>query len=341
MKAVILAGGLGTRLSEETIHRPKPMVEIGGKPMLWHIMKMYSKHGINDFIVCCGYMGYLIKEYFANYFLHTSDITFDLRENSIEVLDKRTEAWRVTLVDTGEQSMTGGRLLRVAQYLREDDVFCFTYGDGVSDLDISDTIAYHRSHGRLATLTAAVPPGRFGLLDIHEGSVTQFNEKPAGDGAFINGGFFVLSPGVLNYLEDDSTVWEQQPLMRLAADAQLMAYEHHGFWQCMDTARDLELQERLLAIGEWLSVNGAAIHGSRPHATTALTTDDGRRVRLTVGADGATYAIVLGASAGGRVAIDALPAGDVTVLGHGPVARDGATVEVPSLPAAAVTLRLA
>ncbi len=250
MKAVILAGGLGTRLSEETVHRPKPMVEIGGKPILWHIMKMYSAHGINDFIVCCGYRGYVIKEYFANYFLHTSDVTFDLRENSMEVLDKRAEAWRVTLIDTGEHSMTGGRLRRVAGYLKGEDAFCFTYGDGVSDVDISSTIEFHKSHGKLATLTAAAPPGRFGALDIQQGSVRQFSEKPAGDGAFINGGFFVLSPGALDYLEDDATVWEQEPLMRLAADGELMAYEHEGFWQCMDTVRDMTLLENLWDSGK-------------------------------------------------------------------------------------------
>lgn len=238
MKAVILAGGLGTRLSEETALRPKPMVEIGGKPMLWHIMKMYSQHGINDFIVCCGYMGYVIKEYFANYFLHTSDVTFDLKNNSIEVLDRRAEAWRVTLMDTGEQTMTGGRLMRVAEHLKGEEAFCFTYGDGVGDLDIGASIKYHKSHGKLATLTAASPPGRFGALGIEDGRITRFNEKPVGDGAFINGGFFVLSPGVLGYLKDDSTVWEQQPLMRLAEDGQLMAFEHKGYWQCMDTLRD-------------------------------------------------------------------------------------------------------
>ncbi|MDG1944726.1 MAG: glucose-1-phosphate cytidylyltransferase [Halioglobus sp.] len=238
MKAVILAGGLGTRLSEETAFRPKPMVEIGGKPMLWHIMKMYSQHGINDFIICCGYMGYVIKEYFANYFLHTSDVTFDLKNNSIEVLDRRAEAWRVTLMDTGEQTMTGGRLMRVAEHLKDEEAFCFTYGDGVGDLDIGASIKYHKSHGKLATLTAASPPGRFGALGIEDGRITRFNEKPVGDGAFINGGFFVLSPGVLGYLKDDSTVWEQQPLMRLAEDGQLMAFEHKGYWQCMDTLRD-------------------------------------------------------------------------------------------------------
>lgn len=250
MKAVILAGGLGTRLSEETVHRPKPMVEIGGRPILWHIMKIYAQHGITDFIVCCGYMGYVIKEYFANYFLHTSDVTFDLRENSIKVLNKRTEPWSVTLVDTGENTMTGGRLLRVAEYLRDEQDFCFTYGDGVSDVDITASIEYHRSHGKLATLTAAAPPGRFGALDIQDGAITQFQEKPLGDGAAINGGFFVLSPGALDYLGDDSTVWERAPLTRLALDGQLMAYEHEGFWQCMDTVRDRTLLQELWSSGE-------------------------------------------------------------------------------------------
>jgi glucose-1-phosphate cytidylyltransferase len=250
MKAVILAGGLGTRLSEETAYRPKPMVEIGGKPILWHIMKIYSQHGVNDFIVCCGYMGYVIKEYFANYFLHTSDVTFDLKENSIEVLDRRTEPWRVTLVDTGDNSMTGGRLLRVSEYLKDEEAFCFTYGDGVGDVDISAAIAYHKQHGKLATMTAATPPGRFGALGIHDGLITQFNEKPMGDGGLINGGFFVLSPGVIDYLEDDSTIWEQEPLMRLAEDRQLVSFEHEGYWQCMDTLRDKNNLESLWTSGK-------------------------------------------------------------------------------------------
>ncbi len=223
MKAVILAGGLGTRLSEETSVRPKPMVEVGGKPILWHIMKMYSSHGINDFIICCGYKGYLIKEYFANYFLHSSDVTFNMRENTMKVHDKRAEDWNVTLVDTGDSSMTGGRLRRVADYVRDEEAFCFTYGDGVGDVDISATIAFHKQHGKAATLTATYPPGRFGALDIKQGQVLNFKEKPKGDGAMINGGFFVLSPQVLEYLVDDSTVWEQEPLMGLAADGQLMA----------------------------------------------------------------------------------------------------------------------
>jgi glucose-1-phosphate cytidylyltransferase len=245
MKAVILAGGLGTRLSEETATRPKPMVEIGGKPILWHIMKMYSHYGINDFIICCGYKGYVIKEYFANYFLHMSDVTFDLRANSMNVHEKRAEPWRVTLVDTGDESMTGGRLGRVADYVKGEDAFCFTYGDGVGDVDISAAIQFHLSHGKLATLTATYPPGRFGALDIQKRQVMSFKEKPKGDGAMINGGFFVLSPKVLDLIAGDQTVWEQEPLMRLAEDGQLMAYEHHGFWQPMDTLRDKNLLESL------------------------------------------------------------------------------------------------
>lgn len=249
MKAVILAGGLGTRLSEETGTRPKPMVEIGGKPILWHIMKMYSAHGINDFIICCGYKGYMIKEYFANYFLHTSDITFNMRENTMKVHDQRAEDWSVTLVDTGETSMTGGRLRRVADYIRDDEAFCFTYGDGVGSMDISAAVAFHKSHGKAATLTATYPPGRFGALDISEGRVLNFKEKPKGDGAMINGGFFVLSPQVLDYLKDDSTVWEQDPLMSLAEKGQLMAFEHPGFWQPMDTLHDKNLLEKLWQSG--------------------------------------------------------------------------------------------
>ena len=250
MKAVILAGGLGTRLSEETSIRPKPMVEVGGKPILWHIMKMYSAHGINDFIICCGYKGYLIKEYFANYFLHSSDVTFNMRENSMKVHDKRAEDWNVTLVDTGDSSMTGGRLRRVADYVRNEEAFCFTYGDGVSDVDISATIAFHKQHGKAATLTATYPPGRFGALDIKQHQVLNFKEKPKGDGAMINGGFFVLSPRVLEYLIDDSTVWEQEPLMGLADDGQLMAHEHQGFWQPMDTLHDKNLLEKLWQNGK-------------------------------------------------------------------------------------------
>ncbi|WP_145481879.1 glucose-1-phosphate cytidylyltransferase [Yersinia rohdei] len=249
MKAVILAGGLGTRLSEETGTRPKPMVKIGGKPILWHIMKMYTSHGINDFIICCGYKGYMIKEYFANYFLHTSDITFNMRENTMKIHDQRAEDWNVTLVDTGETSMTGGRLRRVADYVRDDEAFCFTYGDGVGSMDISAAVAFHKKHGKAATLTATFPPGRFGALDISEGQVLNFKEKPKGDGAMINGGFFVLSPQVLDYLEGDSTVWEQGPLMSLAEQGQLMAFEHPGFWQPMDTLHDKNLLEKLWQSG--------------------------------------------------------------------------------------------
>ena len=249
MKAVILAGGLGTRLSEETSTRPKPMVEIGGKPILWHIMKMYSSHGINDFVICCGYKGYVIKEYFANYFLHMSDVTFNMRDNSMEVHNKRAEPWSVTLVDTGDNSMTGGRLRRVSEYIKNEEAFCFTYGDGVGDIDIGETIRFHKAHGKAATLTATYPPGRFGALDIRHGQVMSFKEKPKGDGAMINGGFFVITPKVLDYLADDSTIWEQEPLNNLANNGQLMAYEHHGFWQPMDTLRDKNHLEELWESG--------------------------------------------------------------------------------------------
>ncbi|MBE1274794.1 glucose-1-phosphate cytidylyltransferase [Enterovibrio baiacu] len=247
MKAVILAGGLGTRLSEETSVKPKPMVEIGGKPILWHIMKQYSSHGINDFIICCGYKGYVIKEYFANYFLHMSDITFDMHNNRMEVHRKRAEPWTVTLVDTGENSMTGGRLGRVADYLKEEEAFCFTYGDGLSNINISETIKFHRSHGKKATLTAVYPPGRFGALDMTNNQVNSFREKPKGDGAMINGGFFVLSPEVLKYISGDDCVWEQSPLIELASEGELMAYQHDGFWQPMDTLRDKIYLEGLWA----------------------------------------------------------------------------------------------
>jgi len=250
MKAVILAGGLGTRLSEETATRPKPMVEIGGKPILWHILKSYAHHGVNDFVICCGYKGYVIKEYFANYFLHMSDVTFDMRSNCMEVHHKRAEPWNVTLVDTGDDSMTGGRLLRVAKYVKDDQAFCMTYGDGVGDVDIAASLAFHRAHGKAATLTATYPPGRFGALDIRNRQVMSFKEKPQGDGAMIIGGFFVLTPAVLKYIKDDATVWEQEPLMGLAADGQLMAYEHPGFWQPMDTLRDKHLLEELWTSGE-------------------------------------------------------------------------------------------
>jgi len=249
MKAVILAGGLGTRLSEETDLKPKPMVEIGGKPILWHIMKMYSEHGVHEFIICCGYKGYVIKEYFANYFLHQSDVTFDMSHNSMEVHHKRAEPWKVTLVDTGDASLTGGRLKRVEKYIENEEEFFFTYGDGVSDVDINETLKFHRSHNKLATLTATYPPGRFGALDILDGQIKQFTEKPKGDGALINGGFFVLSPEVLRYIEDDSTTWEQYPLKKLAEDGELMAYEHHGFWQPMDTLRDKHHLEDLWQSG--------------------------------------------------------------------------------------------
>ena len=250
MKAVILAGGLGTRLAEETSTRPKPMVEIGGLPILWHIMKMYSHHGVNEFVICCGYKGYMIKEYFANYFLHMSDVTFDMSNNEMQVHSRRAEPWKVTLVDTGASSMTGGRLRRVASYLQDEEMFCFTYGDGVSNVDITGEIAFHRRHGKAATLTSAFPPGRFGALDIEDSRVKRFVEKPKGDGAMINAGFFILSPKVLDYLLDDNTVWEQEPLMALASRGELMAFEHHGFWQPMDTLRDKVYLEDLWSRGD-------------------------------------------------------------------------------------------
>ncbi len=247
MKAVILAGGLGTRLSEETASRPKPMVEIGGKPLLWHVMKIYSHHGVNDFIICCGYKGYVIKEYFQNYFLHMSDVTFDMRENRMTVHQERAEPWKVTLIDTGDHSMTGGRLGRVARYVENEEAFFFTYGDGVGDIDITATLAFHKRHGRAATLTATYPPGRFGALEIQEGQIRSFTEKPRGDGGLVNGGFFVLSPRVLQQIEGDQTVWEQAPLSNLAKAGELMAFEHAGFWQPMDTLRDKVLLESLWA----------------------------------------------------------------------------------------------
>lgn len=244
MKAVILAGGFGTRISEETHLKPKPMVEIGGKPVLWHILKLYSAHGINEFVICCGYKGYVIKEYFANYFLHMSDVTFHMKPNSMEVHRKQAEPWQVTLVDTGEATMTGGRIKRVREYLGEGS-FCLTYGDGVADVDVSAVIDHHRSHSRLATITAVQPPGRFGSLEIGSAdAVLGFQEKPKGDGTWINGGFFVLEPAVIDRIEGDATLWEQEPLMGLAADGQLTAYHHHGFWQPMDTLRDrVQLEE--------------------------------------------------------------------------------------------------
>ena len=238
MQAVILAGGLGSRLSEETFLRPKPMVEIGGKPILWHIMKIYSHYGINDFIVCCGYKGYMIKEYFSNYFMHTSDVTFDLRNNKMKIHRERSEPWKVTLVDTGEATMTGGRLLRVKPYLKGDENFCFTYGDGVADINIRSLIDFHINHGKLATVTATVPPGRFGVLSVEDCQVKEFNEKPRCEGTLVNGGFFVLNQKVFNYLKNDNCVWEQGPLQALALDEELMAFRHHGFWKPMDTLCD-------------------------------------------------------------------------------------------------------
>lgn len=249
MKVVILAGGLGTRLGEETAVKPKPMIEIGGKPILWHIMKIYSAFGIQDFVICCGYKGYMIKEYFANYFLHMSDITFDMKSNQMRVHAKRSEPWSVTLVDTGEQTLTGGRLGRVADFIRDEDAFCMTYGDGVGNVDINAVINFHRQHGRSATLTAVYPAARFGALEMQEGRVVQFSEKPMGDGGMVNGGFFVLSPSVLELIKGDYTQWEREPLQTLAERGELMAYEHHGFWQPMDTLRDKMVLEQLWANG--------------------------------------------------------------------------------------------
>ena len=250
MQAVILAGGLGTRISEETHLKPKPMIEIGGKPILWHILKMYSAHGVNDFIICCGYKGYLIKEYFANYFLHMSDVTFDMANNRMEVHQKHAEPWKLTLVDTGEDTMTGGRLKRVAEYLKGKEAFCFTYGDGVADVDITATIAYHKKHGKLATVTAVQPPGRYGSLALEGNAVRGFIEKPSGDGGWINGGFFVLSPDVIDTIAGDHTSWELEPMAKLAADNQLRAFEHTGFWQPMDTLREKNLLESLWDSGK-------------------------------------------------------------------------------------------
>lgn len=250
MKAVILAGGLGTRITEETHLKPKPMIEIGGKPILWHIMKHYSAHGVNDFIICCGYKGYIIKEYFANYFLHMSDVTFDMDNNKMQVHRQKAESWKVTLVDTGEDTMTGGRLKRVGDYLKNEDEFCFTYGDGVSNVDINVLIAFHRHHGKLATITAVQPPGRYGALSLQGQQVTGFTEKPRGDGGLINGGFFVLSPKCLDLIEGDHSSWESAVLTRLAADGQLMAYEHNGYWQPMDTLREKNQLEELWNTGK-------------------------------------------------------------------------------------------
>lgn len=250
-KAVILAGGFGTRLSEETTIKPKPMVEIGGKPILWHVMKTYAAHGVTDVIVCCGYKGYVIKEYFANYFLHTSDVTFDLKENRMEVHTQRSEPWRVTLVDTGENTLTGGRLARVKDYL-DDEPFCFTYGDGVGNVDVTESMRFHEKSGVLVTMTAVRPPGRFGAIVLGEDDVKvkHFREKPKGDGAWINGGFFVVHPKAIDYIDGDESTWEKEPLERLAAEGQLAAYRHPGFWHPMDTLRDKNHLERLWASGQ-------------------------------------------------------------------------------------------
>ena len=250
MKAVILAGGLGTRISEETSLRPKPMIEVGGYPILWHIMKSYSAHGVNEFVICCGYKGYVIKEYFANYFLHMSDVTFDMQNNRMEVHERHAEPWKVTLVDTGDDTMTGGRLKRVARYIENEEAFCFTYGDGVSNVDIAASIAFHKQHGKAATVTAVLPPGRYGALERDADRVAGFTEKPRGDGGWINGGYFVLSPSVLDLIDDDSQSWELEPLNRLAAQHELMAYEHSGYWQPMDTLREKNLLEELWASGK-------------------------------------------------------------------------------------------
>jgi glucose-1-phosphate cytidylyltransferase len=250
MKAVILAGGLGTRILEESHLRPKPMIEIGGKPLLWHIMKSFSHHGINDFVVCLGYKGYVIKEYFANYFLHMSDVTFDLEKNSIEVHERHAEPWRVTLVDTGADTMTGGRLKRIGKYLTPGEPFCFTYGDGLADIDITREIAFHKAHGRLATVAAVQPPGRYGALLRQGDEVVGFQEKPRGDGGWINGGFFVLQPEAVDYIANDATSWELQPMAALAASQQMMAFEHRGFWQPMDTLREKNLLEDMWQSGQ-------------------------------------------------------------------------------------------
>jgi glucose-1-phosphate cytidylyltransferase len=249
MKAVILAGGLGTRISEESHLKPKPMIEIGGRPILWHIMKIYSHYGINDFVICLGYRGYVIKEYFANYFLHMSDVTFDMAQNRMEVHQNSAEPWRVTLIDTGADTMTGGRLKRVRDHIG-DEAFCFTYGDGVADIDIAAQLAFHRTHKKLATVTAIQPPGRYGALDIDAGRVMSFQEKPAGDGAWINGGFFILDPRVIDHIDGDQTSWEATPLVQLAAQGELMSYQHLGFWQPMDTLRDKNHLEDLWAGGQ-------------------------------------------------------------------------------------------
>jgi glucose-1-phosphate cytidylyltransferase len=250
MKTIILAGGLGTRISEETYLKPKPLIEIGGKPILWHIMKSYSNHGITDFIICCGYKGYLIKEYFANYFLHMSDVTFDISKNIMEVHQQKAEPWKITLIDTGDTTQTGGRLKRVYEYIKNEEFFGFTYGDGLSDLDISATISFHRSHGKKATITAVLPPGRYGALERSGDLVTGFVEKPRGDGGLINGGFFILTPNVVDLIEGDNITWEGEPLAYLASQNELMAYEHTGFWHAMDTLRDKNYLEELWAAGK-------------------------------------------------------------------------------------------
>jgi glucose-1-phosphate cytidylyltransferase len=269
VKAVILAGGFGSRLSEETMARPKPMVEIGGKPMLWHIMKLYAAHGIEEFVICLGYKGYMIKEYFANYYLHTSDVTLDLAGGGTKIHRSATEPWRVTLVDTGEQTMTGGRLRRVLPYVEDEEDFCFTYGDGVADIDISALIAFHRKQGTLGTVTAVQPPGRFGAMELDGERVHRFQEKPRGDGGWMNGGFFVLTPGVGRYLQDDGTVWEQEPMRGLAAEGELACYRHEGFWEAMDTVRDRNHLEQLWASGEapwriWEQATRRAVDAMRP-----------------------------------------------------------------------------
>jgi glucose-1-phosphate cytidylyltransferase len=250
MKAVILAGGLGSRISEETHLRPKPMVEIGGHPILWHLMKAYSAHGINEFVICCGYKGYVIKEYFSNYFLHMSDVTFDMSRNRMEVHEQKVEPWRVTLVDTGDDTKTGGRLKRVAEYLKDEEAFCLTYGDGLANVDITASIAFHKAHGKLATVTAVLPLGRFGSLTLDGETVRGFVEKPRGDGSWINGGFFVLSPTVIDTIAGDSTSWELEPMDKLAADGQLRAFAHLGFWQPMDTLREKNVLEELWSSGQ-------------------------------------------------------------------------------------------
>ena len=250
MKAVILAGGLGTRISEETYTKPKPMVEIGGMPILWHILKIYSSHGINEFIICCGYKGYVIKEYFANYFLHMSDVTFDIHNNSMDVHNKKGEHWKVTLVDTGDDTLTGGRLLRVKDFVKDEDAFCFTYGDGLADINISDLISFHKNHNKLATISAVIPPGRYGALEMDGTSVKGFIEKPPGDGGLINGGFFVLSPRCLEYIDGDNSSWEGEPLTRIANDKQLEGFIHQGFWQPMDTLREKNMLEDMWKSGK-------------------------------------------------------------------------------------------